>query len=220
MDIEKINEKIGAGREYRRAQNFEIRKLTDGEEDKKTVEGYATTFNDEYLLYDFGDVRVYESVDAHAFDGCDMSDVIMQYDHVGRVFARLSNGTLRIKPDDHGLHISADLGGTQIGRDLYDEIAGGYTNKMSFGFIVAEEARTVVEDYDNDTAEIHRTITKFKKLFDVSAVSLPANNGTEIEKSARAYCDGVIAVYRQEIAAKRARVNKIKALKLKLEVEQ
>ena len=55
------------------------------------VEGYATTFDKPYLLYEFEDgTKFYERIDAHALDGADMSDVIMQYDHEGRVFARES----------------------------------------------------------------------------------------------------------------------------------
>jgi len=120
-----------------------------------------------------------------------MSDVIMQYDHQGRVFARNSNGTLEINTDDHGLFMSADLSGTEIGRQLFEEIKGGYTNKMSFGFTVDEDKREVTENRENGTVDVLRTITKIRKLYDVSAVSLPANDGTEI--SARSYCDGVIA---------------------------
>lgn len=49
------------------------------------VEGYATTFNAPYLLYEFEDgTKIYERIDAHALDSADMSDVIMQYDHEGR----------------------------------------------------------------------------------------------------------------------------------------
>ena len=43
------------------------------------VEGYATTFNVPYLLYEFEDgTKIYERIDAHALDNADMSDVIMQ----------------------------------------------------------------------------------------------------------------------------------------------
>lgn len=57
------------------------------------VEGYATTFNAPYLLYEFEDgTKIYERIDAHALDSADMSDVIMQYDHEGRVFARACMG--------------------------------------------------------------------------------------------------------------------------------
>lgn len=68
------------------------------------VEGYATTFDTPYLLYEFEDgTKIYERIDAHALDGADMGDVIMQYDHAGRVFARQSNKTLILVPDHKGL---------------------------------------------------------------------------------------------------------------------
>ena len=67
------------------------------------VEGYATTFESPYLLYEIEGTKFYERIDAHALDGADMSDVIMQYDHEGRVFARQSNGSLILIPDHKGL---------------------------------------------------------------------------------------------------------------------
>lgn len=119
-----------------------------------------------------------------------MDDVIMQYDHTGRVYARTKNRTLELTIDNHGLKIRADLSGTEIGKQLYEEIKGGYTDKMSFGFMVAEDKRESTNDRENDHETVLRTITKISKLFDVSAVSIPANDATSI--SARRYADGVI----------------------------
>lgn len=207
-----IEDKITGGREYRNV-SVEFRALDAGENEEKIVEGYATTFDEPYLLYDFGDYRVMEQVDKRAFDECDMSDVIMQYDHRGRVFARLSNGTLSLNADDKGLHVRANLGGTEIGRQLYEEIRGGYTNKMSFGFRVSEDQKVEMEDHDNHTVTVTRTITKIGKLYDVSAVSIPANDGTEI--SARNFSDGLITEIRQE-RLERAKRQELLKLKLKL----
>ena len=163
------------------------------------------------VAMDDGTYRVFEQVDPHAFDECDMSDVIMQYDHEGRVFARTKNGTLRLAPDENGLQVTAELGGTEIGRQLYAEIKGGYTDKMSFGFVVGEDKREVTRDHENHITTVMRTITKIKKLYDVSAVSLPANDATSI--SARKFTDGVIG----EIKAERLkRANTAKKIKLTL----
>ena len=71
-------------------------------------------------------------IDRHAFDGCDMSDVIMNYNHGGKVVARLRNKTLSLNITDRGVDMEADLSGTAAGRDLYEEIDGGYIDKMSF----------------------------------------------------------------------------------------
>ncbi len=183
---EKLKQKLNDGREYR-AMTMDVT-----ETDDYMVEGYATTFSDKYHLYYDGKGReVMEEVSRDAFLNTDMSDVIMQYDHEGRVFARLSNGTLEVSTDEHGLKVRAYLGGTEIGRNLYEEIKGGYTNKMSFGFTVAKDK--VEQDGDG----FLRSILSVGKLFDVSAVSLPANNLTEI--SARSHCDGAIAEIDEEI---------------------
>lgn len=195
--------KISNGREYRK-MSMEAK----AEGDDYIVEGYATTFDQPYHLYDVDDKghELKEQVSKDAFSDTDMEDVIMQYDHEGRVFARISNDTLHLEVDEHGLKVTAYLGGTEIGRNLYEEIKGGYTDKMSFGFTVKDDE--IVED----GKDYLRTIKAIGKLYDVSAVSLPANDFTEI--SARNHCDGAIA----EIEAERLRLeNERKALAEKRE---
>lgn len=186
-----IEDKIERGRTYR---DIELRAGNDDEQ--YIVEGYASTFNQPYLLYRDGDYEVYEQVDRDAFKATDMDDVIMQYDHEGRVFARKSNGTLKVTTDDFGLHIRADLSGTEIGRQLWEEIKGGYTNKMSFGFTVKSDKRSKEKDADSGVIRVLRTITDIAKLYDVSAVSLPANPATSI--SSRNDGEGVIAEVKAE----------------------
>ena len=210
-----MEEKLTEGRQYRAI--VEVRAIPEELTDKKIVEGYATTFNEPYELWRDGPDYVFmEQVDARAFDDTDMSDVIMQYDHEGRVFARTGNGTLELDVDNHGLHIRADLGGTEIGRQLYEEIRGGYTDKMSFGFTVDEDERLIQEDRESGTVTVLRTIKSIGKLYDVSAVSLPANNATEI--SARSWCDGVIQQLTEERRKAEERERKIKKIKILSEV--
>lgn len=159
-------------------------------EDEKVVKGYATTFDEPYTLYEDEDYIIREVIDSKAFEETDMSDVIMQYNHEGRVFARISNGTLKLATDERGLEIEANLGGTEIGRNLYEEIEGGYTNKMSMGFKVDRSADVwTKEEANGKTMEIRR-IQRILKLYDVSAVSIPANNFTSI--SVRTLVDGEI----------------------------
>ena len=192
---DKMQKKIEQGREYRLITSV----VAPTDDEKMIVEGYATTFNEPYHLYDTynnmgAECEVKEQVDRHAFDRTDFGDCIMQYDHEGIVFARLSNKTLELDVDDKGLKVRAFLGGTANGRNLYEEIKGGYINKMSFGFTVAENGSKIEPD-GNDYL---RTIYDIKKLYDVSAVSIPANDYTSI--SARKQCDGVIAELETERA--------------------
>lgn len=197
-------------REYRNMTPLEVRAEENNE---MVVEGFATTFNEPYVLYEDSDIIFREQVAPEAFDNTDMSDVILQYDHAGKVFARISNNTLEVQPDEKGLFIRAYLGGTEAGRNLYEEIAGGYTTKMSFGFTVDgdEELRTEAED---GRVDYLRTITSINKLYDVSAVSIPANDGTSISVSTRSKIDGVI----EEVRAERLEAERIKLERKRAEI--
>lgn len=168
------------------------------------VEGYATTFDKPYLMFEYEGIKYYEVIDRHALDEADMSDVIMQYDHQGKVFARNSNNTLYLNVDDTGLFTAADLSKSQAARQMHEEIDGGLVTKMSWAFTVAESK------YNKDTHT--RTITKIKKVYDVSAVSMPANPDTSI--SARSYFDGVIEMEKQELLE---RQKEVEIAKLKFE---
>lgn len=155
------------------------------------VEGYATTFEDPYTLFEDRDGWKYvEIIDRHALDECDMSDVIFQYDHEGRVYARNTNNTLHFEPNDHGLFIAADLSKTSLARQMYEDIAVGNITRMSWAFIPSEE--TYTEDSENKVFTTR--ITRVKKMFDVSAVSCPADPNTEI--SARHLVNGEIEARR------------------------
>ncbi len=210
---------IERNREYRNMK-IEIREVQnpDGEE-KKLVSGYASTFDEPYKLFDGEGWEYWEVVDRNAFDETDMSDVIMQYDHRGRVFARTRNNTLEVNPDDEGLFIQADLGGTEIGRELYEEIRGGYTDRMSFGFTVTGELEEREKD-ENGIVRFTRHITKVGKLYDVSAVSIPANDGTSIgadavTRSLGDLSDGVIA----RIQAERLEEEKLELERRRAEIK-
>lgn len=201
---------IKKDREYRNMV-LEVRTADETEpeqEERKIVRGYASTFNEPYTLFQGDDWRLDEVVDSRAFDNTDMTDVIMQYDHEGRVFARMSNNTLTVIPDEKGLLIEADLGGTELGRQLYEEIRGGYTNKMSFGFTVDGEVETKAKV--DGTTIYTRTITSVRKLYDVSAVSIPANDATSI--SVRNLTDGVI----EKIQAERLEAEALELRRRKL----
>ena len=199
-------------REYR---NMVLEKREIGDplyDSSKVVRGYASTFNDPYTLYEDETWRLDEIVDARAFDNTDMSDVIMQFDHSGRVFARTTNNTLTVTPDERGLLIEADLGGTELGRQLFEEIEGGYANKMSFGFTVDGQEVTDTKSADGKDLTIRR-ITSVRKLYDVSAVSIPANDGTSI--SVRSLIDGEI----ERLQAERLEAERLELKRKKLMLE-
>lgn len=152
---------------------FEVR----ASDTEMRVDGYAATFDQETVMYEFDGVQYKEVVDRGAFSATQMADVVMNYNHEGKPVARTKNGTLSLTVDDAGLRISADLSGTEEGRQLYNEIKGGYIDKMSFAFTVS------TQEYNRDTRT--RRITGIKRLYDVAAVDIPAYDTTSI--SARSF---------------------------------
>lgn len=191
---------IKENREYR---SMELRAKEQSEEKSYIVDGYATTFDKPYELYRDGKYIVNEVVEAEAFDETYMDDVIFQYDHSGMVYARTRNETLKLERDDHGLKVVADLGSTEASRGVWDAIDKGLIDRMSFAFTV-EDDEYVENELDNGDIILTRTIKKIGRLYDVSAVSFPANEQTSI--SARAKFDGVIEQFETE----RSHARKIK----------
>ena len=165
-------------REYRN-MTFEVRE--DGAEPSFLVEGYASTF-EPYKLFELDGVPVYEQIEPTAFDEADMTDVVYRIDHEGRVYARASAGTIKLDIDEHGLHHITDLSKTSSAREHFEDIAAGNYPQMSFAFTVDEE--------HFDDANKTRIIDRIGKVFDISAVSFPANPTTEIH--VRDYFNGVI----------------------------
>lgn len=201
---------VKSERQYRSA-TFQVRAAeTEAEKKSCIVEGYATTW-ERYPLYDWGEETIYEQFSREDFAGVNMEDVIFQYNHEGRVFARVSNETLKLSFDDNGLKVIADLSLTEQSRQMYEDIAAGLVTKMSWGFLPNGSP-----DFDEKTS----TLTwkcGIKKIYDVSAVSIPANDTTEI--SARSLCDGVIQKAHEERMKAEARENERKRLIALLELE-
>ncbi len=167
------------------------------------VEGYAAIFGQPYELFETDDgSKYYEVIDRDALDEADMRDVIMLFDHRGRPFARMSNGTLGLEADSRGLFTFADLSKSEASIQLYKEISAGLITKMSWSFIPRETT------YDRATRTLN--ILKIKKIYDVSAVSFPANPETEI--SVRSWVDGAIEAERREALAHRRKIIKLKAM--------
>lgn len=187
---------IKENREYR---TMELRKkeVREGEEKNYIVEGYATTFDDSYELYRDGKYILMEKVDKKAFEKTDMSDVIFQIDHEGRVYARTRNGSLGLEVDEHGLKTTTDLGLTESSRSVYEDIDAGLYDRMSFAFTVNDESYEEKEQENGDVIVI-RTILGIGKLYDVSAVSFPANPNTDISSRSKDLFDGEIKRFEAE----------------------
>lgn len=195
-------------REYR---SMELRAVERTEEKDYMVEGYATTFGDSYELFRDGNYIVMENVDKDAFKNTDMSDVVFQIDHEGRVYARTRNGSLGLETDEHGLKTRTNLGLTESSRSVYEDIDAGLYDRMSFAFTVKKDSYTE-EERDDGMVILTRTILEVGKLYDVSAVSFPANPNTDISARTKDGIDGEIKrfeaerLHEQEIRESRMRL--------------
>lgn len=162
-------------REYRAAAPFVLPEENETS-DELIVRGTPIVFDTPTTLYELDGIE-YKEVIAHgALDGCDMSDFIFNRNHGendSTVYARTRNNSLTYSITDSGLDITATLDKEDDRhRNLHRDIQKGRVDKMSFSFIVRESS------YDRETHT--RTITKIKKLYDVSAVDFPAYNETSI----------------------------------------
>lgn len=190
-------------REYR---NMELRIKADSDsENDYRVEGYASTF-DKYLLFSDEGVDYFERIEPTAFDDADLSDVVFRVDHEGSVYARTSAGTVDLWIDEHGLGNVTDLSRTAKARELFEDIKAGNYPQMSFAFTVEKD------DYDKKTHT--RIIQKIKKVFDISAVSFPANPNTELSVATRDYFNGVIEAEKAERLEREARLRQIQRIRI------
>lgn len=187
-------------REFRSFAQIVQRDADDLDENKKyLVEGYASTF-EPYTLWTTEDgVEIKEQIEPDAFAETDFSDVVFRIDHEGPVFARTSNGLISLEVDEHGLKTRIDLSKTEKARGIFEDIEAGMYPQMSFAFTVEREA------WDRETHTRH--VEKIGKLYDVSAVSFPANPGTEIGVSLRDRINGEIeAETAERLEAERQRL--------------
>lgn len=150
---------------------------------RKTISGYAATFN--VRSVNFGSPRepVYEVIERGAFKKVLGDDVRALVNHQGglQTLARTKSGTLRISEDDVGLRYEFDVPDTQAGRDIYEIIKRGDIDKSSFGFRVEPTGQRFEMFEENGVEVVVRTITEFSELIDVSPVTFPAYEDTIVE---------------------------------------
>ena len=165
--------------------DFSIEHRKDEDGGKMIIEGYAAVYDDETLIGD-EEWGFYESIERGAFDGANMKDVPLKYNHSDAVpiLARTRNKSLELKTDDKGLFIHAELLDTQDNIDMYKRIKAGLIDKMSFAFTVRKEGETWEK---GKTPK--RSIKQFDRIFDVSVVDVPAYEGTSIYARSLEMCE-------------------------------
>lgn len=142
----------------------------------RTIVGYAAKF-ESWSDPIMGWFR--EKIARGAFDGCDLSDVIMCFNHnTDSILARTTSGTLRLEVDDVGLRFAFEAPNTTSGSDMLELVRRGDVSKCSFRFGVAQDEWQYTDE-KNGLAMDERTILKFSRVVDVSLVVFPAYPETE-----------------------------------------
>ncbi len=142
----------------------------------RTISGYAAKF-EAWSEPVMGWFR--EQIARDAFVDCDMSDVVMCYNHNAEsILARTSSGTLALSTDDVGLRFSFEAPNTTLGNDMVELVRRGDIAKCSFKFTVDAD-EWLYADKDNGLEYDERTVRHISKLYDVSLVVYPAYPDTE-----------------------------------------
>jgi HK97 family phage prohead protease len=149
-------------------KNVEARQADDG---TMRLSGYAAVFNDDSVPLPF-----IERIAPGAFRKTltETPDVRLLINHEGLPLARTKNETLRLREDEIGLYMDADLPDTQAARDLYTLVERGDVDQMSFAF------RVIRQRWNEGRTE--RTLTELSLADgDVSVVTYPAYPTTTVE---------------------------------------
>ena len=187
---------------------YEVRAAEAGKPEEMVLEGRAVTFEEDTVLFSIDGVDYKERISRDPFKDADMSDVFMKYNHNDSIMvvARTKNSTLKLEVRDDGLYVRISLANTTAGRDLYELVKRGDIDKMSFAFSIAKESYEELA---------HKwTVERIKKLYDVSAVEVPAYESTSL--FARRHED-VEALRAREVEAS-AKTKKARALSIRLKI--
>lgn len=183
------------------------------DDEQMIVEGYALRFNT--LSNDLG--GFVETISPEALKEADLSDVRCLIDHdSSKVLGRTISETLELKVDDEGLYFRCQLPDTTYANNLYTSIKRKDINQCSFGFILSEDDGDSFEKREDGLFK--RTIRKIKSLFDVSIVTYPAYNDTDVAPALRSI-EAIKESEQEEVRkAQKEEQRKIELAKLELEL--
>lgn len=158
----------------KRSFSFEI-----GTEDGKTIKGRPVVYGVRTDLGDFDEI-----IDTGALDKSDLKDVRFLVNHdlsripLARSRRNNANSTMQLSPNSEGMDIrvTLDVENNADARALYSAVKRRDISGMSFMFSVGDE-----EWEDLDTDHPTRHIKAISSVVEVSAVTFPAYEDTQIE---------------------------------------
>ena len=163
-----------------RSLEFEIRAEETGSEERAgRLTGTPIVFNQ---VTDLGFIR--EMIEPGALDSTDLRDVRFLVGHdtsmipLARSRNNNENSTMQLSVNDNGMDIRVDLDieNNPRAKELYSAVKRGDISGMSFMFTVDKDAWD-----DLETDHPLRRITSISRVFEVSAVTFPAYEGTNIQ---------------------------------------
>lgn len=167
-------------KEIRSLNAFEVRQIGEGEEKQTHIQGYALTFDT--ISEDLG---FKETIRKGALDNCDLSDVVLNFNHnsnmiLARNIKNEGIGSLKLTIDDKGLFFDAIPTDTSYSRDLISNMESGIVGKCSFTFNLdwSDDAAQSWDWDDGTRGYDFRTINKIAKISDCSIVVNPAYEST------------------------------------------
>ena len=177
-------EVIQTGKMELRATSTEvkIRSAEDGTE-SRTIEGYALKFNKRSQPLMGG--YFVETLDSRCLDDTDMSNVVATFNHDESKLLGRSGVNLTLAKDDVGLRFKIDLPNTTLGNDILEEVRMGILSQCSFAFTLPDDNADVWTRSNEEGVDYKRTILAIDKLYDVSVVTTPAYQDTNVSVGAR-----------------------------------
>lgn len=153
--------------------------LQENNETSKKISGYAFKFNQPSK--DLG--GFVEVITPEALQEVDLSNVFLLYGHdYSKPLASTKAGTLKLEVDDTGLHFEAELPDTTYANDVYENVSKKILDSMSFGFVLGMDSFDQAED-----GSVVRSIDKMKALNEISVVTIPAYDSTNVQVDKRSY---------------------------------
>lgn len=159
-----------------------IRSNSDDTE-SRTIEGYALKFNT--LSQPLMGGYFVETLDSHCLDDTDMSNVVATFNHDESKLLGRSGVNLTLEKDDVGLRFKIDLPNTTLANDVLEEVRMGILSQCSFAFTLPDDNADVWTRSNEDDAKFKRTILAIDKLYDVSVVTTPAYEDTNVSVGSR-----------------------------------
>jgi len=170
-----MKHKIRDGEKRQFIFDSEMRARSD---DTMEVEGYALKFDKETVIG--GKWGWTERINKAALDEADLSTVVFNFNHsLDSLLAGTRNKSLTLTTDSIGLKINARIVDTTMGRDVYQLIKDGLITQMSFWAVIKTSSWTWANEDDTEAMD-EREILSFGRFIDVSAVTFPAYEDTEL----------------------------------------